>query len=794
MSQNGCGCDGPVETKPFGEEIPDLKTLRLTLPSLQPLSAAHDWDYWPFGARCEREYYALEASGDLMQMDAYERAALQECMPSIRGLDGRQFELALKQYALSKAYRYAAPRMPAWFAKMCRTGALVPYVAGEEVAHAAAAPPSAPARRAPAAEPPRRRLPLPTAVALDDSDDSDEDEDIKVENLTEADYNKPGASMKEKDAILIAVMKACRKGVFGEALKDCDVPLSCVVAEGFPLGLLVKNRRKTFGRNNDFEADERLLKAGFLPVSPRSNAALADEAFKLHAPVLLDAAKQGLVAGATTEIVDALNWFKGRIRKVRPSDAAGNVYLDLAVKLGGLAPEHAKSGRWGTEVYWAHRIADEASAKLEGEDDEDDDEENEKAEAVSATPRPRPRRAAAGRAPAVVESSDDDEDVAEPPADDYEDDFDDEEDDNDAPAARQKRERVCAKPVGGDDDVTAMEPPKRLRRRTDEPDESDDEKEIDVMKLTEADRDPSASAKRKDMVLLAICRAIGAGEIPGLEDCDVRMDCVLPCGYRFGYHVALRRATFGSDPYADQELLDAGFVRVSARSKAAMADDALRRHVPVLRAAAADGLGACATPELRKAVNWLRMYNIRTQHPSDAVDDAVLNLALELGSAAPAGAKSGQGRCYWAHCIAAQARAVLAGEDTARVVTDEMFEGHKRVLLDAAARGLGSKATAEIKRGVRWLRGRLEWLAEKKSRASSVAADDVYLELAKELGDAAPAGAKSANGKGYWAHGIAAQARAVLAAEDAAPRVPKKRKRAAAAPAKPVKKPSRRRR
>ena len=55
MSQNGCGCDGPVETKPFGEEIPDLKTLRITLPSLQPLSAAHDWDYWSFGARNEEE-------------------------------------------------------------------------------------------------------------------------------------------------------------------------------------------------------------------------------------------------------------------------------------------------------------------------------------------------------------------------------------------------------------------------------------------------------------------------------------------------------------------------------------------------------------------------------------------------------------------------------------------------------------------------------------------------------------------------------------------------------------------
>ena len=70
------------------------------------------------------------------------------------------------------------------------------------------------------------------------------------------------------------------------------------------------------------------------------------------------------------------------------------------------------------------------------------------------------------------------------------------------------------------------------------------------------------------------------------------------------------------------------------------------------------------------------------------------------------------------------------------------------------------KATAEISRGVRWLRG-----ARAGSRASSVAADGVRLELAKELGDAAPAA--SANGKGYWAHGIAKQARALLAGEDA---------------------------
>ena len=139
MSQNGCGCDGPVETKPFGEEIPDLKTLRITLPSLQPLSAAHDWDYWPFGARNEEEYDAKVARGTVLQLEPYDRAALQECMPSIRGLDGRQLKLRLQSYYGTNAYRYAAARMPAWFARMCRTGALEPYVPGEEVAPAAAA-------------------------------------------------------------------------------------------------------------------------------------------------------------------------------------------------------------------------------------------------------------------------------------------------------------------------------------------------------------------------------------------------------------------------------------------------------------------------------------------------------------------------------------------------------------------------------------------------------------------------------------------------------------------------------
>ena len=81
MSQNGCGCNGPVVVSAFGAGVLDLKTLSITLPSLQLSDAADGQDWWSFGARCAREYNALEASSGLLQMDAYERADLQESMP-----------------------------------------------------------------------------------------------------------------------------------------------------------------------------------------------------------------------------------------------------------------------------------------------------------------------------------------------------------------------------------------------------------------------------------------------------------------------------------------------------------------------------------------------------------------------------------------------------------------------------------------------------------------------------------------------------------------------------------------
>ena len=67
-------------------------------------------------------------------------------------------------------------------------------------------------------------------------------------------------------------------------------------------------------------------------------------------------------------------------------------------------------------------------------------------------------------------------------------------------------------------------------------------------------------------------------------------------------------------------------------------------------------------------------------------------------------------------------------------------------------------------------------------------AGDAYLKLAVELGNAAPASCR-------WAKNAAKRARTVLDGEDAedAPMVPKKRKRAAAR-AKPVKERSKRRR
>ena len=113
MSQSGCGCTGPVEASAFGASVPDLKTLSITLPSLQLSDAEDGWKWFPWGARCAREYNALEASSGLLQMDAYERADLQESMPRIRHLDGHQLKLRLQSYYGTNAYRYAAARMPA---------------------------------------------------------------------------------------------------------------------------------------------------------------------------------------------------------------------------------------------------------------------------------------------------------------------------------------------------------------------------------------------------------------------------------------------------------------------------------------------------------------------------------------------------------------------------------------------------------------------------------------------------------------------------------------------------------
>ena len=40
MSQNGCGCNGPVVVSAFGAGVPDLQTLSITLPTLQLSDAA----------------------------------------------------------------------------------------------------------------------------------------------------------------------------------------------------------------------------------------------------------------------------------------------------------------------------------------------------------------------------------------------------------------------------------------------------------------------------------------------------------------------------------------------------------------------------------------------------------------------------------------------------------------------------------------------------------------------------------------------------------------------------------
>lgn len=290
----------------------------------------------------------------------------------------------------------------------------------------------------------------------------------------------------------------------------------------------------------------------------------------------------------------------------------------------------------------------------------------------------------------VVESSDD-EDVAAPPTDDYE---DDEEDDDAAPAARQTRKRASADTGGGADDARPARPSKRTPRRTDEPDESDKKDKINVRRLTEADYNkPGASMAEKDETLIALLDACREGVFGDeLRDCDVPKRCVVAENYPLGKHLKRRRDTFGSDPDADQKLLDAGFVPVSARSPAARADKAFERHKDVLRAAAADGLGPHATSELSKATHWLR-ERIGRARASDAADNLYLDFAKELGKLAPEDAKSG-GRgngAYWAHRLADQARAVLAGEDAAPLVP-------KKRKRSAAARAKPVKKTSKRRR------------------------------------------------------------------------------------------------
>ena len=434
MSRRGCACDGPVEENPFGAGVQLFEALA-TLPS-PPLprdAAAHDAYYWPFGARSQEEYDALEASNGLLQLEPYERAEMQKCMPAIHNLDGRQLEWRLKSYYMTNAYRYAAARMPAWFAVMCRTGAFVPYVPGEEVVRAAA-PPSPPLRRAPAAA--RRRAatgrarnppppPVLAAVARAEPDEPDGEEKIDVENMTGDDWD-PGASMKRKDEILEAFLRACRDGVFGEAVRDCDVPMNWVSPKGYPLGKHIGNRRRTFGRGVADAAAAQLLDAGFVPVSTRSRVAVDDDAYRRYEPVLRDAAARGLARMTSANLSRAVAWLGRQGQRAYASD----VGLKLAVELGDAAP---------ASCIWAKNAAKRASAVLESEDAEDEEDEED-----APLPATRPRRK-------VVYASDADEDEGEAFVAVGGDGHDsEEEDDYDAPMVPKKRKRAAAaraKPV-----------------------------------------------------------------------------------------------------------------------------------------------------------------------------------------------------------------------------------------------------------------------------------------------------------------------------------------------------------
>ena len=109
MSRRRCDCNGPVVVSAFGAGVQRCEDLGVTLPPPLPQSdAAHDACFWPYGARNQKEYDAKVASNELLQMGPYERAALRECMPRIRGLDDYQLKLRLLSYYGTDAYRYAA--------------------------------------------------------------------------------------------------------------------------------------------------------------------------------------------------------------------------------------------------------------------------------------------------------------------------------------------------------------------------------------------------------------------------------------------------------------------------------------------------------------------------------------------------------------------------------------------------------------------------------------------------------------------------------------------------------------
>ena len=162
------------------------------------------------------------------------------------------------------------------------------------------------------------------------------------------------------------MLPACRKGKFGEELRDCDVRMDCVLPCGYRLGAQVHNRRRMFLRS-DPRADQRLLDVASCQLVREARRRWYDERRSSCTRRCC----------GTRRSKGSRRWRRRRFRravsgwetgKARASDAAGTAYLDLAVKLGGLAPRSmAKSRRWGTEVYWAHRLRDRG-ARRAGDD------------------------------------------------------------------------------------------------------------------------------------------------------------------------------------------------------------------------------------------------------------------------------------------------------------------------------------------------------------------------------------------------------------------------------------------